>query len=150
MGWHTKWGDKAILAWFWQRLILTFALQPRNWVSAPRRTFHLPNLFGSTQMIKFDGWFRPRTLTCADLIFEVNKYYFRGLKIRKWTDKGVWNYLFSFHFVPIVSLSIYGHQVGLIIAFLLCSVHVQENRTHIEIQIMNEYIGSAREDNSLG
>ena len=50
-------------------------------------------------MIKFDGWFRCRTLLVPNLIFGVNRYYFRRLKIWKWSDKGVWNDSFSFHFL---------------------------------------------------
>ena len=50
-------------------------------------------------MIKFDGWFRCRTLLVPNLIFGVNRYYFRRLKIWKWSDKGIWNDSFSFHFL---------------------------------------------------
>ena len=50
-------------------------------------------------MIKFDGWFRRRTLRVTNLTFGVNRYYFRRLKIYQWSDKAVWNDSFSFHFV---------------------------------------------------
>ena len=57
-------------------------------------------------MIKFDGWFRRRTLPVPNLTFGVNRYYFRRLKICQWSDKAVWNDSFSFHFVGLTITNI--------------------------------------------
>ena len=57
-------------------------------------------------MIKFDGWFRRRTLRVPNLTFGVNRYYFRRLKICQWSDKAVWNDSFSFHFVGLTITNI--------------------------------------------
>ena len=57
-------------------------------------------------MIKFDGWFRRRTLRVPKLTFGVNRYYFRRLKICQWSDKAVWNDSFSFHFVGLTITNI--------------------------------------------
>ena len=57
-------------------------------------------------MIKFDGWFRRRTLHVPNVTFGVNRYYFRRLKICQWSDKAVWNDSFSFHFVGLTITNI--------------------------------------------
>ena len=57
-------------------------------------------------MIKFDGWFRRRTLRVPKLTFGVNRYYFRRLKICQWSDKAVWNDSFSFNFVGLTITNI--------------------------------------------
>ena len=78
-------------------------------------------------MIKFDGWFRRRTLLVPNLIFGVHRHYFRRLKIWKWSDKGVWNDSFSFHFVGLTITNILDLSIWRL-RFKQLYVHVQQTQ----------------------